>query len=280
MRKSLEGTVYQPTGETWTRNPANKRLAMLRKCKHCQKEFYADVANVQKGMGEYCSYICTRRANGCEPPQKCICEGCGKEFEDFVSRIKVGKGKFCSQECYGKSLEKEEVEMTCMQCGKKYNVLPYKQKRLDTGYCERNFCSVKCSDEARKTGEIIVCANPDCKKEFYVQQWEKKDNRRFCSIKCASKVICGTDHHLYRIDKIGREGKEFTGVQKRMIFEKYGHRCAVTGLHRDEVKLHIHHIDPICKGGDNRPENGIPVWVEVHKKIHNEDFDISAYIQT
>lgn len=278
--KSLEGTIYLPTGEVWSRNPDTKRLSMYRKCKHCNEYFYADVGNVQKGLGFYCSMTCMRRGNGCQPMQKCICQQCGKEFEEFASRIERGKGVYCSKDCYGKSLEKELIKLTCMECGKVYEGLPYKQKRLDTGYCNKNYCSNDCYDKAKKTGDVLKCANPSCGKEFYVQRWAININRRFCSLKCAGEVICGKDHHLWKEDKIGREGKEFTKRQRMMIFEKYGHRCAVTGLHRDEVKVHIHHINPIHKGGDNLISNGIPVWVEVHKKIHNENFDITPYLLT
>lgn len=275
MRKSLVGKVSKLTGETWVINPANKKLSMLRNCKHCGKEFYAFSGNVNKGMGWYCCRVCMRRGNGCEPIQKCICKQCGKEFEEFVSRIKDGRGIYCSKKCFNEKPLKH-VKLLCQHCGKEYERQAYKQKQLDTGYIDKNYCSNECRIKSKATGQIIVCNNPDCQKEFYIQQCQK--SRRFCSPQCMGKAICGPNHHLWKVDKIKREAKEFTDIQKRIIFEKYGHKCAVTGFSRDEIKIHIHHINPIHKGGSNTIENGIPVWVEIHKKIHNEGFDITPYL--
>ena len=275
MRKSSAGTVYEPTGETWTKNPKDNILSMLRKCKYCGKEFYACFGNVKKGMGWYCCRVCMRRGNGCKPIQKCNCKVCGKEFEEFVSRIEDGRGIYCSRECYDKK-PLNHVKLICQKCGKAYERQAFKQRQIDTGYINKNYCSDDCRKKSKFTGEIVKCAY--CQEEIYLQQCQLKEGRRFCSVKCASKVICGTNHHLWKVDKIKREANEFTSVQRRLIFEKYNHRCAVTGFSRDEIKIHIHHINPIHKGGDNSVDNGVPVWVEIHKKIHNEDFDITPYL--
>lgn len=275
--KSLEGTVYEPTGEILVRNPKNHRVSLKRICDVCKKEIYVDLCNIRKGYGRYCSMQCSHIDRGNKPPKKRVCQYCNKEFYEFESRIKDGKGKFCSKECYSKSMEVDKVDLQCDYCGIKMNVHPYRSKRKDSG--EGIYCSKECFKESRKTGDFCKCENPNCNNIFYRQKNHiNKNKMRFCSRDCAFEILCGKNHHLWKDDKIGREEHEFTSKQKRIIFERYGYKCAVTGLDITECKLHVHHIDPIRNGGSNDIYNGIPLWEEIHKKVHCENFDIVDYI--
>lgn len=269
--KSLIGTRYE-TGELIVKSDKG-RASLLRKCAHCGNDFFADLGNVRKGMGVTCSVICAKRHRGDEPKEKCICHNCGKEFEEFSSRIKDGRGVYCSKRCSNHGREKDKFPRICDYCGKTAMVSPYKMKK------DSFYCSKECSTEARKTGEMVKCANPNCDKEFYLPAWQKASGRRFCSRECAGDVICGENHHLYNPDKTHRDGQEFTNKQRVQILSKYGWRCPVTGKHASEFLLHIHHIVPICEGGTNDPSNGIPLDPDVHMAVHHDNFDIYRYVR-
>ena len=275
--KTLVGTIYSPTGEVWVKNPINGTLSLKRNCKTCGKEFYAFCGNVNKGMGWTCCRTCARRMIGDAPPVECTCKQCGKPFTELASRVKEGKGVFCSTACYAESLRCDPVMFVCPKCGVKFEKKPYKQGQIDRGEVQHVFCSMDCYLAAQKTGVIVKCGNPACRNDVYRQKGSRK---RFCSWKCSAAVICGTKHHLWKADKIAREKFEFTHVQRRLIFARYSHECAVTGLSREEVRLHIHHLKAIEDGGVNTIDNGIPLCVDVHKKVHYEGFDLTPFVKS
>ena len=97
-------------------------------------------------------------------------------------------------------------------------------------------------------------------------------------IKCTGKTFIGENSPCWKSNKVGREEHEFTPAQKKEILKRYNYRCAVTGLHMNSVHLQIHHVDWVKNGGTRVIENGVPLWVEVHKKVHFEDYDITEYI--
>jgi len=78
-----------------------------------------------------------------------ICQWCGKIFSVYASRIERGGGKFCSQQCYSEYLREA------------------KKGEKNPSWKEKKKC---------------ICAQ--CKKEFFVNQWEINKGRKFCSREC------------------------------------------------------------------------------------------------
>jgi hypothetical protein len=279
MSKKIEnGTIYEPTGETIVRNPANGQLSILRQCKTCGTDFFSNLGNVRNGMGVTCSLKCAHIHKGNSLAVSCICKQCGKKFQELVSRIKDGKGKYCSKKCYSESMKVEKIPLICTYCGKTFWVHPCKKRQLEYGYVKHVFCSMKCTAEARKTGEVVKCENPACNNEFY-RCAAYEGVRRFCSKRCAGDIICGENHHLFNPDKTHREGQEFTHKQRVKILNRYEWRCPVSGMHASEGLLEFHHIIPISKGGTSDPSNGIPLHPDVHKQVTWEGFDIAPYVR-
>lgn len=272
--KSLAGTIYKPTGEVFVRHPKTGRASLKRKC-ICGKEFYAKKSEVELGRGKFCSKECHGKSKTTQV--NCICKNCKKEFTVCRASFERGEGKFCSKKCFGESIKVDNIKLICEYCGNEFEIKPGKQKRVRNGKLEeRKYCSKKCSDLSTKTGIYENCLN--CGKEIYTFKHDI-GKRRFCSIKCNGEYFTGENNANWNPDKAKREENEFTISQRKKILAKYGNRCAVTGLHRDEAELHIHHILPVKVGGTNDISNGIPLWVDVHKMVHYKNFDILPYIK-
>lgn len=271
MSKKVVGTIYEPTGELWVKNPENGELSIKRKCATCGNDFHASSGNVKKGYGFTCGFKCAKYFKGQEDKQKCKCKTCGKEFEEYSSRIKDGRGEYCSKYCSYVGKRKEKVVLICEYCGKTF--IRNKSKS------NQHFCSKRCLWDANKTGEIKKCENPNCNNEFYVCRAYLDNNmKRFCSRKCHFEIVCGENHHLWKDEKSHRDGQEFTHKQKIKILDRYGWKCPVSGKDAKNNLLHIHHIIPICKGGTNDDSNGIPLDVEVHMDVHRGKIDIVNYV--
>lgn len=51
----------------------------------------------------------------------------------------------------------------------------------------KQFCSIKCQKNYRRTGKVLICGNKKCKRKFYRQIGEMKKNKNyFCSNHCAA----------------------------------------------------------------------------------------------
>jgi hypothetical protein len=264
-KKIEEGTIYKPTGEKISRNPRDNQLSILRNCKVCNKQFYANLGNIRKGMGETCSISCAHINKGNKKSVVCVCNNCGKEFKTQACRVSNGRGKYCSKQCSYEGRRKEKIPLVCEFCGKTFYRQPYKKRQLETGYVKNIFCSQRCSHDSRMTGEVVKCEH--CGKEFYKQRGQI---RRCCSWECHNKIYFGKNHHRYNPNKIHREGEEFTPRQRKVIFDKYDWKCAATDTSVDEGEIHLHHIVPISEGGKGVVSNGIPLRDDIHPVFAKE----------
>ncbi len=60
-------------------------------------------------------------------------------------------------------------------------------------------------------------------------------------------------------------------VKRRVLIEA-GHRCAIPTC-RSAVSVDIHHIKPVHEGGDNSPDNLIPLCPNCHRMVHDGKID-------
>jgi len=243
-----------------------KHNCIKRNCAYCGAEFGANLGNVRKGMGIYCSLTCARRGMGNRVPETRTCKTCHVEFQ--VSPAKKSRGYYCSQQCYWNSLKLEVKPRACDHCGKVVDILPYRQKRKSF------MCSLKCRNEHNRHGRYVECENPECTKIVYRGDWTFKINKHhFCSFKCRSAVVNGPNHHLW-VGGLGshikRQGHEFTHHQKRLILERDSYTCRGCGDDQADA-LHIDHIQAICLGGTNNLENGQTLCEGCHNKKTTQD---------
>lgn len=161
-----------------------------------------------------------------------ICENCGMPFLTYPSNHR----KFCSKECSAtKSWESRKhakmVTLTCQNCGKQFEL-----KACETRVKENkvHYCSAKCRDDARRTGNKIKCRN--CGELFY------STRNRFCCKHCASEYKSkNCEHKIYFENGYvckyvkGYNKKGNVKMHRAVMEEHLGRR-----LSPDEI---VHHID-------------------------------------
>jgi len=79
---------------------------------------------------------------------KLTCLQCGKTFEIYPSRFKKGEAKYCSRKCSDIS-KKLSDNVKCSICGKTFHVKPHRLNRLKDK--EKICCSKECAYELKKT---------------------------------------------------------------------------------------------------------------------------------
>lgn len=185
------------------------------------------------------------------------CENCGMPFLSYPSNHR----KYCSKECATtKSWESREhakmVNLICKSCGKEFEL-----KACETRVKENrvHYCSAKCRDDARRSGEIIQCAN--CGKSFY------STRNQFCSKQCVSEYKSkNCEHKTYNENGYickyvrGYNKKGNVKMHRAVMEEHLGRR-----LSPDEV---VHHID-----GDktnNDISNLAVMSREEHSSLHRK----------
>lgn len=144
-----------------------KKKGINEECPYCKKVFYKN----KKSKTKYCSKECwIKSIQGKEKPlrkngvtKKCIV--CEKPF--YVSKIRKDTAIACSVECaniHQRSIVKK-IEKRCLNCDKKFDVYPSREKQSLSKGEQIKFCSLKCRDESPITKKLRIRANNiGCKK--------------------------------------------------------------------------------------------------------------------
>ena len=235
------------------------------------------------------------------------CEFCGKTFEAKPSAHR----KFCSRECSDKAKvgrklpKKEEVEVTCAECGKVELVYPSRAKKY---LC----CSVECLAKynSKRYSKKIDCTCPICGKEFKLKPYtfNRVLTTPCCSKECANKLkettYLGSRNHQFGLK--GELNASFKGLittkannnliehfvycpdrpdsnkdgriteHRLKVLENYDSFDPCFFIDKDgykifnpdeNLKISVHHINGDHL--DNTLSNLIPLTRSKHKSVHN-----------
>lgn len=126
------------------------------------------------------------------------------------------------------------VECNCIQCGKIFEVKPYKK---DTAM----FCSRKCQCEYKKgkpKGEWITKICPSCGKEFITL---KSKNKKYCSQKCNHER--NEKYTIYNCDICGKEMRIKKSLYQELLD---GKRKTITCSYECAAKTKLTGHDVTC----------------------------------
>lgn len=126
------------------------------------------------------------------------------------------------------------VECNCIQCGKIFEVKPYKK---DTAM----FCSRKCQCEYKKgkpKGEWITKISPSCGKEFITL---KSKNKKYCSQKCNHER--NEKYTIYNCDICGKEMRIKKSLYQELLD---GKRKTITCSYECAAKTKLTGHDVTC----------------------------------
>lgn len=126
------------------------------------------------------------------------------------------------------------VECNCIQCGKIFEVNPYKK---DTA----KFCSRKCQWEYKKgkpKGEWITKICPSCGKEFITL---KSKNKKYCSQKCNHER--NENYTIYNCDICGKEMRIKKSLYQELLD---GKRKTITCSYECAAKTKLTGHDVTC----------------------------------
>lgn len=112
----------------------DKRL--LRICKSCGEQFYADHSLVQKGFGFYCSRDCWFKLFE-QQRKQVICRQCFKNFSVYQAVYKKHP-KFCSKKCKD-DFNRDYIIKVCKTCKKEFEI-----PRWEVNKGKGSFCSRRC----------------------------------------------------------------------------------------------------------------------------------------
>jgi len=174
-----------------------------------------DTFDSQRGMRIHHSKIHGESISGFNK----TCEQCG---EEFTGRNR--KNKYCSKNCQHKSLIVDKWQ-TCENCEKQFE-----------GNDNRKFCSLKCSGESQRDRTITVCGNCDKKFEHCSGR-----NAKYCSNHCRLYARWGD----YEPGPTTRKSPRWRYFSKK--YRAWVGECESCGSCE---KLHVHHDEPIFKGGE------------------------------
>lgn len=140
---------------------------------------------------------------GLPPYKRQTCDWCETEFARCDSQM-TEDGSYCSERCYGKSLEaqdkeehsswKEEVTVSCDNCGDDVTLAPSRVDRY-----RHHFCTRECFDKFMRLDGIYT--------RYYGKNWEeqrekvlKRDNYT-CTYDGCSRTECtdGRELHVHHI---------------------------------------------------------------------------------
>lgn len=179
--------------------------------------------------------------------------------------------QYCSQGCHFDNHRRVSV---CPICGKK-RIL---QKRIP----RKDYCSYRCANIAHTKQPLFACSVCGNKKRCVIGKANK-----YCSRLCADrgrrlpkeelkkrarervnryrrthpeKTIAWK--HKRRALEMGADG-QFSSEEWVLLKKKHGNRCA---LCRNDKKLTVDHIIPLCKGGTNYIENIQPLCMPCNSK--------------
>jgi Holliday junction resolvase-like predicted endonuclease len=132
-------------------------------CQYCKKKFKTKTPRI------FCSNKCRGLAMRI-PRITFKCESCAKEISKTKQRWGNHKLHFCSNFCQAKYYRdnpgthhnyKPKVEKTCLGCGKRFKVFPYRKNQL--------YCSVECSKTMTQMYKKGVIAERKARKQLELQ---------------------------------------------------------------------------------------------------------------
>jgi ribosomal protein S27AE len=128
----------------------------------------------------------------------------------------------CSKDAYNHTpIKRKIITKECESCGAEFQT-----KKYSTG--TKRFCSGKCRSENHKKLTQSYKDCPNCGKTFL----SNHNARKFCSNECRESSIASAPYLIHSRDDF---------------------KCVYCGLSsiEDGVKLHIDHIHPRSKGGED-----------------------------
>jgi 5-methylcytosine-specific restriction endonuclease McrA len=137
----------------------------------------------------------------------------------------------------------------CAHCGRNYNKATIAQK----------YCCRMCRVAAENNEELPKSICPGCGTEFTVQ----KKNAVYCKPEC--RIVHDEKKRTYNVSGVWAMISELILERDSYVCKK----CGVIG-----VKLVVHHILPLCKGGDNSMSNLITICEKCHGNEHKKLMDI------
>lgn len=132
----------------------------------------------------------------------------------------------------------------CLICEKEFKSDAWSLKNRACLYCSR-----KCSDIGRKTGENRKCLV--CSKEFYIipaHIKRRKTNGTYCSRDCMYKCpirnakFAGENNYNWKGGGKNLLRTRFRDQVKKTVFERDNYTCQLCGDRG--VELHVDHIQP------------------------------------
>ena len=112
--------------------------------------------------------------------------------------------------------------------------------------------------------------------------------KRVCRLLPVSKVVIETAEFDLQLLKAVEEGNpvpqgedyqkgEMLGAYnvRQYVLWRDGYTCRCCKTHKENVKLHVHHLESRKTGG-NAPDNLITLCEDCHKKLHKGEIDISV----
>ena len=132
------------------------------------------------------------------------------------------------------SAKKDGLQAKCSACYRKYNRKQYLSK----------YPKGKHGDEISKKCEV-------CGREFTTT----KKQQIYCSLTCRRKP------RTTGIGLIKKPAREY-------FCEKHSFTCQKCGSVGDNSDLHVHHITPLCLGGENIEDNLTVLCADCHRKEH------------
>lgn len=116
---------------------------------------------------------------GTHTKREVTCLQCGKAFTVVPAR--KDSAKFCSVEC--RLAHTATISVVCSVCGKAFTVLRSSRNK--------KFCSVECHDNSRE-GRKVKCECKNCGRVFYSYS-RQSGPRVFCSMSCSNKYAGKTE---------------------------------------------------------------------------------------
>ena len=136
----------------------------------------------------------------------------------------------------------------------------------------KNLCSFGADKDCKPT-ELVKSFEKRWKTSPHItpENWEDYSRRRrelHCGFKGGVEMLSVwngkefrwvqqlSDGFMPELFYVQQKRKAFSAKERFDILERDGFRCKVCGATADDgVKLHVDHIKPVSKGGDNHPSN-------------------------
>lgn len=117
-------------------------------CKFCNKSFLAEVREVNRGNGKFCSLSCSSKSHKKEKVPNVECGTCGKGLYRTKSHIKASRSGFffCNRECLRKAQRLdgiEEIHPQHFNSNKNYRSICFRNHKKECVICgESNIVAV------------------------------------------------------------------------------------------------------------------------------------------